>query len=146
MRVLVDPETGELVEVRPEDVVGREPYDYEGAHAAVLMQTRERRELERQYEAAQEERADAEVQYRRALGLAMIDAKEEHGATMAEKVAKATPEVLEAKRRALIAEGMVHAKRSRLALCAEDRASIHRLIEWSRDVWRYENGIVGSRS
>jgi hypothetical protein len=132
--VLVDPDTGELVEVVEEVVLDLTPYDYRQAKAAVMRASLERREAEKAYRTAIREKAAAERAYRTVLSSEMLEAKVEHGATMAEAVAKGTQKVSEAKERAIIAEGMVYAALERLRLCTEDRQSLSQLIAWSRQV------------
>lgn len=141
MRVYVDTETGELVEALPSDVSNREPYTYEQAKRAVLQATRERRDAERELRAAVTEKGDAEADYRRKLASHLLIAKSEHGATVAEAAAKGVEEVAEAKRRAVVAEGLVRAALERLRLCSEDRASLHRLIEWSMRAPGADEGV-----
>jgi RecA-family ATPase len=137
VRVLLDPETGELVEVLESDTAGVGAYDLPQFRRAVMGQTREKREALAELERAAEEQADAEANYRRVLAQAVIRAKAEHGATVAEVMAKGTDEVVEAHRRKVASEGKVRAAHERLKLCSEDRASLHRLGEWSAQQERY---------
>lgn len=137
MRVLVDPQTGELVEVLPEHTHGAEPYDFAQAKRAVMAATRERREAERAYRDAVQTKAASEAIYRRELAKAVLLAKAEHGATVAEVTAKGEPAVVEAREAMIAAEGMERAAQERLRLCSEDRASLHRLIEWSQTYDRF---------
>lgn len=132
MKVYADTDTGELVEALPGDIVGTEPYDYAQAKRAVMAATRERRDAERELRDAVERKGRAEAEYRKALAQGILRAKGEHGATVAEAVAKGTDKVADAKAEATIADGLVRAALERLRLCSEDRASLHRLIEWSR--------------
>jgi hypothetical protein len=140
MRVLVDPESGELVEHLPTDLAATDPYDYAEAKRAVMAATRETREVLRQLDAAIVEKADAEKDYLVRKARAMEVAKREHGATVAEDVAKGEPAVAEAYARRDRSRERVRALQARARLCSEDRASLHRLIEWSReadpDGWR----------
>lgn len=140
MRVLVDPETGEVVEALPADVIGVEPYDYAQAKRAVMAATRERREAERQLRVAIDEKARAEGEYRRRKAEAIVRLKREHGATVAADLAKGDPVVVEALERRERAVETVAAWRERLRLCSEDRASLHRLIEWSQTYDRFHGG------
>lgn len=110
------------------------PYDYREAKIAVLNASRERRAAESEYRIAIERKASTERVYRKALATEMLAFKEQHGATMAEALAKGTEHVGAAREAATIAEGRVYACLERLRLCSEDRASLHRLIEWSREL------------
>lgn len=140
MRVLVDPDTGELVEVVPETTLDLTPYDYRQAKASVMRASLERREAEREYREAVAEKGAAEAAYRRLLAQAVVEAKVEVGSTLAVSVAKGRDDVAEAKQRALVGEGMVYAALERLRLCTEDRQSLSQLIAWSRqyDASTYE--------
>jgi hypothetical protein len=140
VRTLVDPDTGELVEVLPGDVSETDPYSYEQAKRAVMGATREKRDALRRYEAAIAAKASAEKDYLVKKARAMERMRPIHGATMAEDMAKGEPEVAEAFRVRDEARDMVHAWRARLLLSSEDRASLNRLMEWSREAdpngWR----------
>jgi hypothetical protein len=144
VRVLVDPQTGEVYEALDADLVGGEPYDYAGARRAVMSATRERRQAERDFRAAVKEKGEAQAEYRRLKARATLEAKKEHGSTIAETLAQGTEPVAAAYERRIIAEGLEKAAGERLRLCSEDRASLHRLIEWSResdpDGWRNAGG------
>jgi hypothetical protein len=134
MRVVSDPVTGELLEVLPNEVHEQEPYDYGESKVAVMNASRERRGAEMEYRNAVDRKAKAEREYRRVLSVEVMKAKVEHGATVAEMIAKGTDTVGLAKEEALAAEGQVRAALERMQLCSEDRASLHRLIEWSREL------------
>jgi hypothetical protein len=140
MRVLVDPDTGEMVEVLESDTVGVGAYDLPQGRRAVMAQTREKREALTAHAAAVQAKAEAESWYRQCLAAAVLIAKDEHGATVAEAVAKGTTEVAEAREKMLAAEGLERNAQERLRLCSEDRASIHRLIEWSAQQERFAGG------
>lgn len=131
MRVLIDPETGEMVEVLPNDVAGLEPYDFAQAKRAVMNATRERRTAERELREAVNTKAKAQSHYRKVKATAILKAKAEHGATVADTVASGQPDVAQAYEERIAAEGLERAAQERLRLCSEDRASLHRLIEWS---------------
>jgi len=131
VRVLIDPETGEMVEVAPSDVVGTEPYDYAQAKRVGLSLTRETRQTLRELEAAGKAKAEAERAYREALSKAILRAKNEHGATVAESVAKGYPEVAEARERMIAAEARERMLLEKRRLHSEDRATFHRWVEWS---------------
>ena len=141
---MIDPESGEVVEVLDSDTVGVGGYDLEQARRAVMAQTREKREALAAYEQAVGAKATAQGEYHRIKALALLVAKEDHGATVAESVAKGEPEVVEARENMLAAEGLERAAQERLRLCSEDRASIHRLIEWSAQRERFSGAGDGS--
>lgn len=144
MRVLLDPETGELVEVLPGDVVGTEPYDFAGYKRATMAATREKRGVLKALDDAIVERAEAEGDYARKKSAAVETAKREHGSTVAPDIAKGKDDVAAALERREKARDMVRAWQERSRLCSEDRASLHRLGEWSReadpDGWRNGGG------
>lgn len=129
--ILVDPATGEAVEVLPEQVVGPEPYDYAQAKRKANGLSLEARTVIADYKTAVEERKRATKAHRQALSMAVLEARTEHGATLAETVAKGTDEVAGAEADKIAAEGMVRVQEERRKLSSEDRASFHRLVEWS---------------
>lgn len=140
MRVLLDPETGELVEVLESDTVGVGAYDLPQFRRAVMSQTREKRDALKAHETAVKSKAETEATYRKELAKAILVAKAEHGATVAESIAKGEPEVVEAREAMIAAEGLERSAYERLRLCSEDRASLHRLGEWSKDQERFGGG------
>lgn len=140
MRLLVDPETGEAVEVLPDLAIGTEPYDFAGYKRATMASTRETRAVLAELDAAIQEKADSEEHYLVLKARAVRAAKAEHGATVAEDLAKGDPGVAASYGRRDKARETVRAWQARLRLCSEDRTSLHRLGEWSReadpDGWR----------
>lgn len=134
MRILADPDTGELVEVEEKFLHDWTPYDYREAKAAHMRASMERREAEKEYRAAQQKKAETEVAYRRLLAQAVVQAKAEHGSTLAVSIAKGREDVAQAKEDALVAEGMVFAARERLTTCSEDREGIRQLVSMSRQI------------
>jgi hypothetical protein len=134
MKILADPVTGELVEVLETSVLGLQPYDFREAKAAHMRASLERREAVAAYTAAIEELGKAERQYRMVLAQEMLKAKGEHGATIAEQVAKGEPRVLEARERFTVAEGMKYAALERIRTCDGDRTSVSQLVKWSEAV------------
>lgn len=132
MRVLADPATGELVEVPHEGTfASAEPYDLRQARTIANSLHVEKQRTLTLLEKAIDEKAEAEGAYRRVLADHMRAAKDEHGATVAEKIAKGHPEVVEASERRDRAKDRVDALKERLKLGSEDRASFHRLLEMS---------------
>jgi len=132
-RVLVDPETGELVEVLPNDVAGVEPYDYAQSKRAGMGLTRETRQTVRELSEAGQRKAKADRAYREALSREVLLAKAEHGATVAEAVAKGQTSVSTAHEEFLAAESAEKVAQAKLRLHSEDRATYHRWVEWSRE-------------
>jgi hypothetical protein len=131
VRLLVDPDTGELLEVLDATVIGLEPYGYREAKAAHMRASRERRDAVKAYTAAIKEVGAAEREYRMVIAQEMILAKEEYGATMAESVAKGSPRALEARERFTIADGMRYAALELIRTCDGDRTGVTQLVKWS---------------
>jgi hypothetical protein len=134
VRVYADQTTGELVEHLPADMVGLEVYDYRQAKAAHMRASVERRKAQQAYETAIREMAAAERGYRSELAKAMLRAKDEHGATVAESMAKGDEKVLEARERYVIADGMRYAALEVIRNCDGDRQGIAQLVRWSQAV------------
>lgn len=136
MRILLDPDTGELVEVIPEAVHDLTPYGYREAKAAHMRASRDRRDAEKAYEAAIRELGRAEQAYRIALAQEVLKAKNTDGvgATNAEVVAKGTERCAQARLDYTIADGLRYAALERLRGCDEDRKGISQLVAWSRAV------------
>lgn len=141
MRVLADTESGELVEVLPEAVLGpQEPYDYADFRRSVMASSREHRQAIVDLQKADADAGRADANYRRALSLAMPKAKAEVGATMAEHRAKGYPEVADAYEERLAAEAISRAAQEKVRLCRDDRSALSAMGYWSReadaDNWR----------
>lgn len=134
MKVLADPATGELMEVLEEALVGLTPYDFREAKAAHMRASIERRQAESEYEAAVEELARAERNYRMTLAQQLMRAKADHGATNAEAIAKGTAEVLDARERYVIADGMRYVKLEKIRRADGDRQGVAQLVKWSQAV------------
>lgn len=141
MRPLLDPATGELVEVLPEAVLGpAAPYDYADYRRAQMAATREHRAAVRELEERGRAKAAAEAEYRKVLAVNVGRAKAAHGATVAEVMAKGEPEVVDAIDKFRAAETLERAALEFVQLCRADRAALNRMGEWSReadaDGWR----------
>lgn len=134
MRVLVDPDTGELVEVVDAAALDTTPYDYREAKAAIMRATLDYKAHVRAYREAIGRKAEAERDYRRELATTIPQMKAEHGATNAEALAKGQPNVSEAKERVIIAEGDVYAEVELMRLARDNRVSISQLTAWSRSI------------
>jgi hypothetical protein len=141
MRVLVDPETGEMVEVLPEAVIGpQEPYDYAGYRRSCFAASKEHREAITDARAKGAKAARAESTYRKNLAQQLLLAKAEHGATVAEAVAKGTDEVANAHTAMLIAQSEERTAMEKVRLCRDDADRLSSMGFWSReansDGWR----------
>lgn len=134
MKVYVDQDSGELVEHLPSEMVGLEPYDFRGAKAAHMRASTERREAVVEYVAAIREMGKAERAYRTVLAQEMLKAKDEHGATVAEAMAKGTQVCAEARERFTIADGMRYAALEKIRTCDGDRTGVAQLVKWSESV------------
>lgn len=132
MRVLVDPEDGELVEVLPDDVASTEPYDYADYRRANLQATREHREALRELREAEKTAARSDANYHRELAIAVGQMKAEHGATVAETMAKGEAKVAEAREKRLADEALARAAMEKVRLCRDDRAALAAMGSWSR--------------
>lgn len=140
MRVLVDPATGEMVEVLAEHAVGEEGYDLQTFRRSALTQSVATAELINAYEDRSREAAQADREYHRLLSVALLRAKKDHGATVAETVAKGSQDVLEARENKIASEGLQRAAWARIQAASEDRVSTHRQAEWGRDRERMTGG------
>lgn len=140
MRTLLDPATGELVEVLDEATIGGEPYDYGAFRASVMTQSRQHREAISAAETAGKDVASKTKAYRLALALAIPRMKQEHGATVAEAMAKGEEEVATANENLIAAQAIERAAMERVRLCRDDRDALGSLGYWSReanpDGWR----------
>lgn len=139
-RVLVDPETGELVETTDAEVVSGEPWDLATARRVGNGLHVARVKAETAFREASKEKAAAQSDYRRLKARAILRVKADHGATVAPDLAAGEPEVVAAYERRIIAEGMERAALERLRLCSEDRATFHRIVDWSKDTERFTGG------
>lgn len=144
MRVLVEPQTGELYEVQDADLVGGEPYDYAGYRRAQMAATREHRKALRDFAEAATAAARTEREYRRAISVHLPAVKAEHGATVAEAMVKGVQEVGDAYEAKLAAEALERAAMEYVRLCRDDRMALNAMGGWSReadpDGWRNAGG------
>lgn len=141
MRVLVDPESGEMVEVLPEAVIGpQEPYDYANYRRACFAASREHREALAAHDAAATEAARAESTYRKELAIGVLKAKTEHGSTIAETIAKGSDKVADAHEAMVIAQAKERTAMEKVRLCRDDADRLSSMGFWSReadaDGWR----------
>lgn len=135
MRVLADVETGELVEVLDEYVKDLTPYNYREAKAAAMRSSVERRKAVQEYGDAGDEAARAEVEYRRALAVAITRLRHAGApATGVEALAKGEEEVLEARETLSLALSRRDTARERIRGCDGDRQGVVQLTAWSREV------------
>lgn len=132
MRVLADPETGELVEVLPSDVSATEPYDFADYKRANMQASRDHRQALSDLREAEKTAAKADADYHRELAKAVLEAKAEHGSTVAETIAKGTEAVADAREARLAAEGLARAAMEKVRLTRDDRAALAAMGEWSK--------------
>lgn len=140
MRALIDPASGELVEVQETQIKGLDPYDYREAKAAHMRQSSEHRHALMQYDTRVKEKADREREYHKQLALAIVEAKAKHGSTVAEKIAKGTDPVLDAHHALTLAEGLVTSAKEYIEVCKGDRVGISQLTKASLGDQRWEPG------
>lgn len=138
-RILTDPDTGELVEVLPLAVLdSTATYTFGDARRLAMVHHRERNTAEGNLAKRVREAAEAEREYRATLAVAIVECKAAHGATAGVEIAKGRDDVNTKREARDIAHGMVDVAKERLRLCSEDRASFHRLVEWSTQRERSE--------
>jgi hypothetical protein len=118
----------------PVDHLGDQPLDYADARRRVHQLSQARRDTERKLGEAIKDAAEKEGVYRSTLATEIVKAKTEHGATVGVEVAKGSKSVVDARIDRDIASGVVDGYKERLRLHDQDRASLHRLIEWSMRV------------
>lgn len=134
MKPVTDLETGELLEVLDTELVGLQPYSFREAKAAHMRASVERRKIVERLKMAVREQGTAEAVYRRELARGILTEKQDLGATVAEAVAKGREEVMDARQRLVIAEGMVRATQEELKGADGDRTGIAQLVKWSEAV------------
>lgn len=112
----------------PQPMELRDPLDYEEARAAYKESGRQRRDARVELERRIADLAEKERLYRvaRAQAYVTVDAP-----AAGERDAKVDEKASGARRDRDIAKGMVDAAKERLAEIDADRASLHRLVEWS---------------
>ena len=122
MRVLVDQETGELVEVIEELMISDlTPYDYRQAKAAAMRASTQRRKAVEEYRGAIRHLAGCEKNYRRELAMEVARQKAIGPSTTAEVLAKGEPAVLKAREAYVLADGMRYAALEVIRGCDGDR-------------------------
>lgn len=142
-RILIDPDTGERVEVGAQAVSGLEPYDYEQAKRVGLKLTQERRAALTALEEAVKVHAQAEDDYRTTLREQIVLDKSAHGATAGLEMARGHSEVARLRNARDVAAGMVKARELAVKGMEGDRATFHRLVEWSQSRERQAPGTGG---
>lgn len=142
-RLLVDPETGETYEVGEESVIGTEPYDFAQAKRVAAKLSRERRAAERDLADRVKKHAAAEAAYRAELREQIVKDKSAHGSTAGLEMARGAKGVVDLREARDVAAGMVKAAEIKLRGCEGDRATFHRLVEWSTQRERMEQGVGG---
>ena len=133
MRQLVDPVTGEAFEVLDADLVASEPYDYSSFRRMSMTVSREHRAAIKTTENTGKALARAEAQYHKQLALAVSTLKAEHGATIAEALAKGESRVQIAKEARDCAAAEDRAAMETVRLCRHDRDAAQAMGFWSRE-------------
>ena len=136
MRILVDPETGEPVEVAEGDVLGLQPYDFAEAKRAAYSVEMYYYKLVNQFRDAKNAEAAAERDYRRLLATRIIEKREVERvpATLAETLAKGDEDVAEAKAETIRASGEVTAVWHLLELAKAMFVTVSQMTKWSERV------------
>lgn len=130
----MDIDSGEMVELLPEQMNDLTPYDFRGAKAATMRCSSQRRIAVDAYTKAITELAAAENEYRKQLALEVLHQKTIGPSTTAEVLAKGAPKVLEARERYTLADGMRYAALEVIRGCDGDRQGVAQLSAWSRGV------------
>jgi hypothetical protein len=133
MRQVADIETGDIYEALDSDLVGGEPYDYAGFRRMSMAVSRQHRSAIRAAKDAGITLARAKAEYHRQVALAIPGMKAEHGATIAEQMAKGEPDVKEAKEAMDIAEANERAAMETVRLVRSDRDAAQAMGYWSRE-------------
>jgi len=133
--LLVNPETGEAVEVAAADCLDLTPYDYAEAkrahHAASLYYYT----LVNKFRDAKNAEGETERQYRRLLAIRVMEKRADGAAaTLAETLAKGDNDVAEAKKQAIIAAGECSAVWHLLELAKANFVAISQMTKWSERV------------
>lgn len=133
MRIAVDEETGEVYEiVDNSELVGDEPYAYGQFRRAQMASSRQQREAITAYSQAGINLARAERDYHRELAIAVGRLKAQHGATVAETLAKGDEKVSDAKDARDACVALERAAMERIRLCRDDRSALLVMGAWSR--------------
>lgn len=107
---------------------------YQEARTAGVKLSRARRQTEDSLREAINTAAQKNAVYRQAKAEAIVTAKAEHPATVAVEIAQGSKTVRDADIERRVADGMVDVFKERLRLHDQDRATLHRLMEWSMKV------------
>jgi VIT1/CCC1 family predicted Fe2+/Mn2+ transporter len=123
------------VKANPEPMVLRDPLDYEDARAAMKAAGANVRAAENELSEQIGRAADAEAEFRRALASKVITLRADgNSATLAETLARGSDEVLTYSRARDVAAGMVKFRHEVLEDRRGDRASLHKLVDYSMKV------------
>jgi hypothetical protein len=133
--VLVDPVSGEQVEVLDEATLLSEanPYDFASYKRMTMSVSTEHRQAIMASESSGKALASAEAQYHKALAIAVGRLKAQHGSTIAETLAKGEETVTAAKEARDSAAAVDRAAMERVRLCRDDRAAALTMGAWSRE-------------
>lgn len=123
-----------------------QPFDLPTARRFAAGLTRDRRWAQGRLRAAVEKKAETEREYRKALAVAIVQARAEHPATVAGDIARGRPDIAQLKAERDVADGMVDVWQEEVRLHDQRRATFHRDVEWSMKVapdGQYEPRDVG---
>ena len=109
------------------------PLEIDDARRAGHRMSQLRQQAEKDYTAALIDKAETEATYRKALSEAFVRLRDAGVAGGAAEI-QAKGDVVQSSKERDIAEGMAKAAEQRLKSLAEDRATLHRLVEWSMRV------------
>lgn len=107
------------------------PLDYESFRDGARDLAGRRRDARQQLERAVRDHAEAECEYRKARAQAYVVVD---GATVAEREVQVDERTAELRMRRDISKGMIDVAREHLAEIDAERASLHRLADWSAKV------------
>lgn len=133
MRQVADIVTGEIYEAADADLVGSEPYDYASFRRMSMTVSRQHRTAIQAAKDSGIALARAKAEYHRQVALAIPGMKAEHGATIAEQMAKGEPVVQGAKEEMDIAEAEDRSAMETVRLVRSDREAAQSLGYWSRE-------------
>jgi len=135
MRLLTDPESGEMVEVAETDILDLTPYDYSEAKRAHHAASKYYFSLVNRFRDAKNAEGEAERNYRRLLAIRVMEKRGEGAAaTLAETLAKGDEDVAEAKKQTIIAAGECSAIWHLLELARANFVTISQLTKWSESI------------
>jgi len=133
MRQVIDPTTGESLEVLSDSLVGTEPYDYATFRRMCMTVSSQHRAAIANSTLTGEALSKAEADYHRQLAIEFGRLKPTHGAGGAEILAKGSDAVLQAKEGRDSAAARDRAAMETVRLCRADRDAAQAMGFWSRE-------------